>query len=188
MRLKLIFAVFLLGLVLPSLLLGQTYEDTPQMLVSGGITIPHGGLGDFWGTGPQGRLTIRVPFSEAITGGIQGGIAGPRASDDDSELIEIPIRGMLIFPLAPEASGTPYVAAGAGATFNLFSCKGDETQCYMDSTETFFTYSVTVGYTMRPEAFANTFFDFAVRYEQQIINDCSDYMNLDLEVGIGLAF
>jgi hypothetical protein len=95
---------------------------------------------------------------------------------------------MAYFPLAPEASGTPYLAVGVGATINMFGCKDKEVTCYLDKTETFFAYTAMFGYTIRPEAMANAFFDFGVRYEQQLINDREDYRNLDLEIGIGLCF
>ena len=174
-------------LLLPCLVHGQTYENVSHLLVTGGVTIPTGDFGDFWSAGPQGRLTIRLPLSSAMTLGLQAGIAGPRSSDDYLELTQIPLRAIIYFPLAPEASGTPYIAVGGGATMNMFGCKDGSTMC-SDTTNTYFTYAVAIGYTIRPEAWANAFFDFSVRYEQQIINDAADIKNLDFEAGIGLCF
>jgi hypothetical protein len=181
-------AVLLLVLAVPCVVLGQAYEGTSHLLVAGGVTVPFGGIGDFFNAGPEGRLTIRFPVSQMVSLGLQGGITGPRASDDDSELMQVPVKAVFYFPIAPEASGTPYVAVGAGATFNIFGCKENRSPCYKDTTETYFTYSVTLGYTMRPEAYTSVFFDFAVRYEQQLINDYTDYKSMEVEAGIGLCF
>ncbi len=174
-------------LLLPCMVYGQAYEGVSHLLVTGGVTIPTGDFGDYWSIGPQGRLTIRVPVSSAIVFGLQAGIAGPRSEDDYSELTQIPLRAIAYFPTAPEASGTPYIAVGAGLTVNMFGCKGDGAVC-SDTTLNYFTYSVALGYTMRPEAMANAFFDFSVRYEQQLINDAADIKTLDFEAGIGLCF
>ncbi len=189
---RLVITAILLGTLLPATAVGQTYENTTHVLVSGGTSTPVGGLSDFWSTGPQGRLTLRFATGSSMSIGLQAGVAGLHTDDGNSELVQYPMRIMAYFPLAPEGSGTPYIAVGAGPTVNMFGCKEKVGPCYLadnkDDTRMYFAYSVMLGYTMRPEAMANTFFDFGIRYDQQVINDKTDYKNLDVEVGIGLAF
>jgi hypothetical protein len=129
--------------------------------------------------------------------GLQGGVVGPMSKDDNSELMQVPLRGLLYFPLAPEASGTPYFALGAGATIDIFGCQKEAAvaPCYLDclpdstdDTQVHFAYTLAIGYTMRPESMARAFFDFAVRYDQQVIDNVADYTNLDAEVSVGLNF
>lgn len=174
--------------LLPGTVAGQTFENTPQVMITAGTSTPVGGISDFWSTGPQGKLTIRVPLGGSMAAGLQGGLAGPRSSDDNSELLQVPLRGLIYFPLAPEASGTPYLAVGVGPTINAFTCRDESATCYLDKTKVYFAYSLVVGYTMRPEAMAHAFFDFAIRYDQQVINNEADFTGVDAELSIGLAF
>lgn len=187
-------AVSLAAALLPATILGQTFGMGPQIMVTAGSSTQLGGLSPYWDTGPQGKLTIRIPVG-GVAFGLQGGAVGPLSKDDNSELAQIPLRGLLYFPLAPEASGTPYLAVGAGATIDIFDCQTMAHPCYLDclqdstdDTQVHFAYTLILGYTLRPESMARAFFDFAVRYDQQVIDNVADYTNLDAEVSVGLNF
>lgn len=184
---KLLIVVALSIALLPTVVLGQTYESTTHLMISGGTSTPVRGLNEFWSTGPHGRLTIRFPMGGTLWGGLQGGVVGLGTDESNSELVQFPLRVLAYFPLAPEASGTPYIAFGVGATVNKFSCRDKIKTCYLDEAKNNVAYTVAVGYTMRPEAMAHAFFDFGIRYDQQIVNNKNDYIDIGVEVGIGLC-
>jgi hypothetical protein len=192
---RFIIAASLAAALLPAAVFGQTYGVGPHLMITAGSSTQLGGLSPYWDTGAQGKLTIRIPVGGSMAFGLQGGVVGPMSKDDNSELMQVPLRGLLYFPLAPEASGTPYLAVGAGATIDIFGCQRVAMPCYLDclpdstdDTQVHFAYTLILGYTMRPEAFARAFFDFAVRYDQQVIDNVADYTNLDVEVSVGLNF
>lgn len=192
---RLIIAVSLAVALLPATVLGQTYGTAPHLVVTAGSSTQLGGLSPYWDTGAQGKLTIRIPAGCSMAFGLQGGVVGPMSKDDNSELVQVPLRALLYFPLAPEASGTPYLALGAGATIDIFDCQKEALPCYLDclpdttdDTQIHFAYTLILGYTMRPESMARAFFDFALRYDQQVIDDVADYTNLDAEVSVGFNF
>lgn len=195
MILRFAIAVGLAAALLPATVLGQSYGTGPQIMLTAGSSTQLGGLSPYWDTGAQGKVTFRIPVGGSMAFGLQGGAVGPLSKDDNSELVQVPLRGLLYFPLAPEASGTPYLALGAGATIDLFDCQSMAHPCYLDcladstdDTQVHFAYTVILGYTLRPESMVRAFFDFAVRYDHQVIDNVADYTNLDAEVSVGLNF
>jgi hypothetical protein len=164
----------------------QTFENTSTLLVSGGISVPTGDLGDVYGEGPFGRITYRLPTPVSFHIGIETGINGPSSNVEDLELLQIPLRILAVFPFVEESASTPFFAVGGGATINKSENKGNEEPD--SSTDVYMTYTVQLGYTLRPESMESTLFEIYIRYEQQLINDSSDFRNLDVGLGIGLCF
>lgn len=165
---------------------GQSFENTSSVVFSGGLSIPTGDIGDVYGIGPFGRVTLRLPATQTVYFGLEAGLTAPSSDLDGLELLQIPVRAMAIFPAAGEAASTPFLGIGGGMTINSESRKlGDSEE---SDTKVYPTLAVQLGYTLRPEAMSNTLFDFYIRYEQQFINDRGDYRNIDFGAGIGLCF
>lgn len=166
---------------------GQAYENISSVLFSGGVSVPSSGdLVDAYGVGPFGRVTYRMPASRTFHLGLETGLTGPSADVNGFELLQIPLRLLIVFPVAGEAASTPFLAISGGATINSESVKaGDGSE---SNTKVYLTYTVQLGYTLRPEAMESTLFDLYIRYEQQLINNRSDIRNIDIGVGVGLCF
>lgn len=165
---------------------GQSFENTSSVVFSGGLSIPTGDIGDDYGIGPFGRVTLRLRATQTVHIGLETGLTGPSSDVDGLELLQIPLRAIAIFPVAGEAASTPYLGVGGGMTINSEGAKlGDSEE---SNTEVHPTATVQLGYTLRPEAMSKTLFDFYIRYEQQFINHRSDYRNVDVGVGVGLCF
>jgi hypothetical protein len=185
--------VLVLGGFCSNSAVAQSFEGTAALELLGGVSIPEGTAGDTWGSGPVGRLSLRFPATPEISLGLEGGVVAPNSNSQYLDFLQVPIRLLFYVPLAGEAASTPYFAFGPGATVNIFSSSIPtemllEGESNETNTETHFSYALKVGYLLRPESMTNTFFDLGARYEQQIITDADDWRNIDLEVGVGLAF
>jgi hypothetical protein len=183
---RVVFTLTALLFFAPFEVYGQAFENISSVLFSGGASVPSGDLGDAYGAGPFGRITYRTPVSETIHLGLETGVTGPSADVNEFELLQIPIRLLAIFPIAGEAASTPFLAIGGGATINSESIKASNGS--ESNTKVYLTYTVQLGYALRPEAMESTLFDLYIRYEQQVINDQSDFRNIDIGVGVGLCF
>jgi len=68
--------VLMVALVLLSsfVVYGQSFERTSQAVFSGGLSIPTGDIGDVYGVGPFGRITLRLPATPTVHLGLEAGL------------------------------------------------------------------------------------------------------------------
>lgn len=174
-----------LSMVSSSAVFGQAFEQTPSLLLTGGLTVPTGSGAEGWDLGPEGRIVIRFPITGTMTIGISGGLLAPASDVDELTLLQIPLSLMAYFPLAPEAASTAFLAVGGGITVNTVS---SNSPWFDDDTETRPTYSIRLGYSFRPEQMQSTMFEIGIQYEQQLEEDVSDWRSIGIQAGLGLCF
>jgi len=164
----------------------QAFENAPTATLGVGMMIPTGSMSDFYGPGITGRVSVRMPISQGMSFGVESGIMAPNQKSGSQTLYQYPVRALLYFPLASEASSTPYFALGPGVTFNSV---GDDAQSggSKDQDPTF-TYALKIGWAFRPEHMTSTIFELGARYEQQFIGHSPDFQTVELEACVGRTF
>lgn len=164
----------------------QAFEKAPAAMLGVGMTIPIGSMSDFYDPGITGRVGVRMPISQGMSFGVESGIMAPNEKSGSQSLFQFPVRALLYFPLASEASSTPYIALGPGVTFN--SVGDDGVSSGSDERDPYFSYALKIGWAFRPEHMASTLFELGARYEQQFIGHSPDFQTAELEACVGRVF
>ena len=163
----------------------QAFERAPVLTLAIGLLAPSGSMSDSYDPGILGRVGFRGTITQGTAFGLEFGIYAPNNKSGVATLYQYPLRALLYFPLAAEASSTPYVALGPGVTFS----KVDNSGPPGSSTERdpYFSYALKVGWAFRPEHMS-TLFEIGARYEQQFIGNADDLQTFDLEASVGRTF
>jgi len=164
----------------------QAFENARVMTLGVGMLIPAGAMSDFYDPGITGRASIRMPISQGTSFGVESGIMLPNHKSGSRTLYQFPVRALFYFPLAAEASSTPYAALGPGVTFNS---TGDGAGASgPKQRDPYFTYALKIGWAFRPEQMTSTLFELGARYEQQFIGGSSEFQTVEMEACVGRTF
>ena len=164
----------------------QSFENTTSVIIHGGVAVPTGDIADSQNAGPTGQLTFRFPMTSSHHAGLNIGFVDLKQDGNGNELLLFPAHLSVYFPFAPETAGSPYATVGFGATYNRE--KYTDTLGVDQTDNSVYSGALLgIGYTLRPEAMPNTYFDILLTYNQQFILDNPDYRAINFLIGIGFA-